>query len=243
MPRMPKSPADTLPLYKQAELYISGHIRSGRWETGTALPSEWDLAAEIGVSQGTVRKALSNMTARGELQRQQGVGTFVTGLNPEWGAFPLHDEHTRRRNLWPKQEILSIAAANTPPAVRHNLQLAAGERIWYVQSLWRNGHHTIAYDEAWLPLPLLPDLNRLQLESRMGIYQLLAAEYGFMLDPAPTLLFSGSLDAETAAKLKSTPYAPAIRCERISHSGKRILEWRRRFMLLEHTALILPAST
>lgn len=240
MPRMPKTPADALPLYKQAEQYISTQIRSGRWHPGLTLPNEWDLAAEIGVSQGTVRKALANMTARGELQRQQGVGTFVTGLNPEWGAFPLHDELGRRK-LWPKQEILSIAAANAPPVVRHHLQLGAGERIWHMQSLWRNGHQTVAYDEAWLPMPLLPELNRLQLESRMGIYELLAVEYGLLPDAAPILLYAGSLDAETAAKLKSAPYTPAVRGERISRCGKQILEWRRRFMLLEHTALVLPA--
>ena len=51
------------------------------------LPSEIQLAAELNVSQGTVRKALNDMVAEHLLFRQQGIGTFVS-------------EHTERRALF-----------------------------------------------------------------------------------------------------------------------------------------------
>ena len=52
-------------------------IASGAWQPGEALPSEPELAAEIGVSQGTVRKALDEMAAQTLVVRRQGRGTYV----------------------------------------------------------------------------------------------------------------------------------------------------------------------
>ena len=240
MPRMPKAASNKMPLYKQVEQYLSQQIQGGRWSHDTVLPSEWALAAEIGVSQGTVRKALSNLSTRGLVYRQQGVGTFISGINPEWGLFPLHDEYIHSRDIWPKQEILSILAVNTPPAVRQKLHLGAGEKVWQVQTLWRNGHQPVAYDEAWLPHALLPDLNHRQLSSRLGIYALLTQAYQLTPEPAATLLYGIHLDAETASRLKVAPHTAGIRCERTSHHRSQPIEWRRRLMVLEHIGLALP---
>ena len=49
----------------------------GAWQPGQVLPSEMELAAETGVSQGTVRKALDALAGEKLLVRRQGRGTFV----------------------------------------------------------------------------------------------------------------------------------------------------------------------
>lgn len=46
-------------------------------ESGEQLPSEPDLAKEMGVSRATLREAMRTFETRGLLQRKQGVGTFV----------------------------------------------------------------------------------------------------------------------------------------------------------------------
>ncbi|MEL7030333.1 MAG: GntR family transcriptional regulator, partial [Pseudomonadota bacterium] len=46
------------PLYQQVRELFLARISSGAWRPAEALPSEQALAAELGVSQGTVRKAL-----------------------------------------------------------------------------------------------------------------------------------------------------------------------------------------
>ncbi len=51
------------PLYQQVKDLLVERLIGGYWRPGDLLPSEIQLAAELGVSQGTVRKALDEMTA------------------------------------------------------------------------------------------------------------------------------------------------------------------------------------
>src|SRR5919202_6832930 len=65
------------PLYRQVRALLVRRLAEGVWQPGQLLPSEGQLAAELGVSQGTVRKALDALTAERLLVRRQGRGTFV----------------------------------------------------------------------------------------------------------------------------------------------------------------------
>lgn len=74
-------------LYRHVIDTLVGRIASGDLPPGAMLPSETQLGAELGVSQGTARKALIEMEARGLVQRAQGRGTFVTVRTPENSLF------------------------------------------------------------------------------------------------------------------------------------------------------------
>src|SRR6476660_936637 len=65
------------PLYQQVRDMFVQRLVEGQWLPGQALPSEMELASEIGVSQGTVRKALDALAAENLVVRRQGRGTFV----------------------------------------------------------------------------------------------------------------------------------------------------------------------
>lgn len=58
---------------------IVSQIEAGRLREGDRLPSEQQLAADSGVSLGTVQKALTQLAHRGLIQREHGRGTFVSG--------------------------------------------------------------------------------------------------------------------------------------------------------------------
>ena len=60
-PRLIRVPGK--PLYAQVEEVIRHRLIENYWKPGEALPSEFELAAELSVSQGTVRKALNDMVA------------------------------------------------------------------------------------------------------------------------------------------------------------------------------------
>jgi GntR family transcriptional repressor for pyruvate dehydrogenase complex len=57
-------------------------ILDGRLRAGDKLPIERELAAELGVSRGTLREAVRSLTMIGVLDTRQGDGTYVTSLEP-----------------------------------------------------------------------------------------------------------------------------------------------------------------
>ena len=49
---------------------------------GDRLPSEPDLAKQLGVSRATLREAMRSFETQGLIRRRQGAGTFVVGQVP-----------------------------------------------------------------------------------------------------------------------------------------------------------------
>lgn len=65
------------PLYARIEAALRARIAAGEWAPGACLPTEPTLAAEYGISQGTLRRALAALEAQRVIERRQGAGTYV----------------------------------------------------------------------------------------------------------------------------------------------------------------------
>ena len=66
------------PVYRQVAAYLKQRIAEGAYAPGTALPSEFELAAALNVSRPTVRHALELLKAGGLVEAIAGSGTFVS---------------------------------------------------------------------------------------------------------------------------------------------------------------------
>src|SRR5690606_27406758 len=98
------------PLYQQVKDLLIGRLIGGHWKPGDLLPSEIQLAEELGVSQGTVRKALDEMTAGNLLVRRQGRGTYVAEHDQEHALFHFFKLADRAgRPLVPESRVVKIA--------------------------------------------------------------------------------------------------------------------------------------
>jgi DNA-binding GntR family transcriptional regulator len=64
-------------LVDEAESALRDWLAAGHHRRGDRLPPEHDLAAQLGVSRGTLRAALRRLAQTGEVVRRQGSGTFV----------------------------------------------------------------------------------------------------------------------------------------------------------------------
>lgn len=61
-----------LTLFEEVEQQIAEMIHQGKWAPGDMLPNEVDLSRDLGVSQGTVRRALKGLVDSGVLLRHRG---------------------------------------------------------------------------------------------------------------------------------------------------------------------------
>ena len=65
-------------------------LERAEWKPGEMIPSELELAARFQVSQGTVRKAVDELSSENLLVRRQGKGTFVATHHEARAQFPIY---------------------------------------------------------------------------------------------------------------------------------------------------------
>jgi GntR family transcriptional regulator len=65
-------------LSQQAQHYLRGLIDAGSYRPGDRLPSQADLAAQLGISRLTLREALLGLEQEGVILLRHGIGTFVS---------------------------------------------------------------------------------------------------------------------------------------------------------------------
>ena len=92
--------ANKLSLSAQTQNYLLGLLEDGAYQAGEQLPSEKELAGQLGISRATLREALLNLEQDGVVVRKHGVGTFVA---PGY-------EHRLESGLERLESILDLAA-------------------------------------------------------------------------------------------------------------------------------------
>ncbi|MCA1008597.1 FCD domain-containing protein [Rhodococcus hoagii] len=110
------------PLVPQLEQLLRGRIDSDEWTVGHRLPSEAELAAELGVGRSSVREAVRLLARDGLLDVRHGVGTFVA----EPPAVAALEQLLRRSRVL---EVLEVRRALEVEAARLAAERARPEDL------------------------------------------------------------------------------------------------------------------
>lgn len=182
------------------------------------VPSERELMQTYGVSRATVRKAIDGLIVDGLLERVHGKGTFVR--RPRLDS-RLHlasfSQDMRRRGLTPSTRFLAVSTAVPPAETARALGLRPRERAWQVDRVRLADDEPIALEQGWYPAPPLADLDRHDLSG--SLYQLLAEEYGLVIDSAEQTLWAETASGEVARLLQVAESTPLLVFERVSRAG------------------------
>lgn len=124
-----------LPLGELAANQLRERLASGTWEIGERLPSEVELARQLGVGRSTVREAIRVLAHSGLLETRQGAGTFVLAHadGAEWEdrlreAAPL-EVHELREALELQAARLAAARRTERDLERIEFTLAERDRL------------------------------------------------------------------------------------------------------------------
>jgi GntR family transcriptional regulator len=214
-------------LYSQVRGELVRRLEDRTWGPGMMLPSEIELAREFGVSQGTVRKALNELTAENLLTRRQGRGTFVA--QPEdarilFQFFRLVPDDEAAS--FPVSRFLSREAGAATADEALAIEIEPGDDVWRIQRDRAFGAALILSETVILPRARFPDLPDLA-DLPNNIYQLFSMRWGVTIAQAEEKLKAVSADAETASRLGCAPGAALLRIRRVARDlGGRAVELR-----------------
>jgi GntR family transcriptional regulator len=133
-----------LPLYQRVFGVLRQRIKNGVYAPRSQLAPEPQLAAEFGVSKGTIRQALGELADRRLIVRKQGAGTFISDVVPQsriddgpadLGALPARESglitilsHEVRSNALVPHDVLAIFATEAHRSTAIREVRGAGDR-------------------------------------------------------------------------------------------------------------------
>lgn len=213
------------PLYRQVRDVLVKRIADGVWQTGQILPSEPEIAQDLGVSAGTVRKALDEMTAENLVVRRQGRGTFVAKHDDArilFQFFKLTPDSGARE--FPESRVLAVeVAADSQAAALLGLKPKA--RIVRIDRARSLSGETCVVERIFLPAALFPGIERQDLPNNLDEYY--AAGFGVTIGRASERLKAVPASADEAGVLGVPAGHPLLQIDRVAFAldGRRA-EWR-----------------
>jgi GntR family transcriptional regulator len=216
------------PLYRQVKDILLRRLSDGTWTAGQALPSEPEIATDLGVSPGTVRKALEEMTAESLVVRRQGRGTFVASHDDARVLFQffrlLPDDGAPQL---PASRILSARRDKADADAARWLALQTGDPVVRLERIRSLGDAPVIHETIVVPAFRFP-----HLETRENVpgnlYSLYASDYGVTIAHARENLKAVIAGEIERTHLGATEGEAILFIERIALAvDGAAVEWRR----------------
>jgi GntR family transcriptional regulator len=218
------------PLYQQIKSLITQSLQSGEWKPGELIPSEIDLAVRFKVSQGTVRKAIDELSAENVVVRRQGKGTFVATHHEARSQFRFlrlkPDQGVQR---YPTSKFVEVKRIRAPGEIARLLEIKMGDSVVFIRRVQSFDGVPTILEELWLPGAIFKGLTAELLNEYKGpMYALFETEFGTHMIRASEQLRAISATAAEAELLKIETGTPLLNVERVSYTyGDKPVEYRR----------------
>ncbi len=230
MVRMSQDAPTFSPLYRQIKALILQALEVGEWRPGQVIPSEQELAARFGVSQGTVRKAIDEMAAENLLVRKQGKGTYVASHNDPRALFrflrlvPLNGDLSH-----PESVPLDCWRAKAGQEASRMLAIELGAPIIIVRRVLKFAYKPVVIDEIYLSGEVFKGLTAEVLQGWNGsLYSLFETRFGLRMIRAQERIRAVAADRNASEVLKVVEGTPLLSVERVTYTyGDKPVEWRR----------------
>ena len=217
------------PLYEEVKKKITISLIEGKWSPGDLIPSEIELAISYNVSQGTIRKAIDELSAESILIRRQGKGTYVATHN---------EENTQLRflrltsNLGLKEKlnnkIISFEKEKATNKIAKILNMSPASTIFSLTRLLTFNEKPLILDVIKIPAQSFKGLTeQMIIESKGAMYRMYEANFGVRMLRADEKIKAITANLENASLLNLKENCPLLSVERISYTYEnKPLEWR-----------------
>lgn len=161
-----------VPLYHQLAEQLTAAVTDGTLSPGDTFEKEVALAARLGLSRPTVRRAIAELVGQGLLVRRRGIGTTVANrvVHRRAELSSLYDDLAREGRT-PSTQVLSLQTGVTDERAAVALGLAPSTPLVAMVRLRCADDAPLAVLRNWLPSEF-SDLTTEQLQTD-GLYAVL----------------------------------------------------------------------
>ncbi|OHV79755.1 GntR family transcriptional regulator [Ensifer sp. LCM 4579] len=223
------APRQDSPIWQQIYNHILGRIESGVLSPGEQLPGENHMAARLGVTRVTLRRALQQLQKEGHLTARKGVGIFVR--SPP-AIFSIRDGRSFRENIDTHSGSIStvtrlLACDQADQTSARILGVAVGSAIIHLRRVRLLSEQPIYVNDKYFPAHRFPDFDRVYGE-RQSVSDVFRAHGIDTFRRAETRISGGFASPEEAEILQLTPGTPVFRINARNTDGTNdTIEWTR----------------
>lgn len=218
------------PLYQRIANDFTAQITSGALKAGERLPSERQMAEELGASRMTARQALKLLEKRGLVETRVGRGAFVAHLQIEQQLSTLtgFTEDMQRGGRTASSIVLDAGIGVADSETADALGLAEGAAVHRLVRVRMADSEPVGIEKTEIPLELAPGLFDRADFRTASLYRVLRDIYRLYPTFAEQGLRSAHPDAASAAALGISLQSPVlILTRRTLDATRRPLEYVR----------------
>ena len=217
------------PLYEEVKKKITLSLVQGEWSPGEVIPSEIELANIYNVSQGTVRKAIDELSAESILVRRQGKGTYVATHKEEsiqLRFLRLTSTFGLKEKL--DNQLISFSKEKATNKLAKILNINSASTIISIKRLLTFNKKPLIFDVIKIPALSFRGLTAEKVNEKKGVmYRMYETDFGIRMLSADEKIKAVSASSESALLLDVKENSPLLSVERLSYTyDNKPLEWR-----------------
>jgi GntR family transcriptional regulator len=221
----------SFPLYSKVQDRLRDEIASGGLKEGDLVPSEKELAKKYGVSQGTIRKAILDLTQQGLFYRKQGKGTFVVFEKSSPGRYRNFRfvEGLQSDLVNVSLAFLDIRVVPASEDVAQCLGLKKGTRVICLERIGKVANDHLLHTLSYLPKNLYRGLEKFTAEDffKNTLWKLQEIHFGIRIEKKEEFISSVVPDPVIAKRLGTDPDYPLLRIEvKLTAFNGDVVEYR-----------------
>lgn len=190
------------PLYQVVEDHIREMITTGTLVPGDLIPSEPQLAKQLDVSQGTVKKAIDNLVWERLLFRHQGKGTYVSNIDFNNSLFRFTtygDAQGKPARIHKETTSRIVEPASELDAAK--LQIDEGSDTLLIERVGSVDGEPVMVEFSRWRADMVPGLEDESVHIPDLLYALIVETFNVPVVRAEETLTAGAADEQTARHL------------------------------------------
>ena len=213
-----------IPLYVQVADWLESIIKE-RYQIGTKLPYEGELAQKFQLNRNTIRQAISLLVQKGFVEKQKGVGTFVKRKTP---LLPIHQlsrmvsfiDDFNLDNIELEDRIILKKKIMAGEGLAKKLNIKPKDYVVQIERVRIADKTPLIFERQFYSFRDFGDL--LEMEIKGSMYQILIKYFAADLNHSIQTLRAINPAKEIARVLKVSTNTPCLFLESLAYTSQNV---------------------